>query len=114
MSPLDFVTKLKQKVRESSSAELDYVANPPVANPPAHLGEFCRWYRGLSEEQKLVAADLMRYVAEGTLFELLTLLDNVACLNGGSLEIYHIDGESRTLLNDPEGDLLYDLFNQVA
>ena len=116
MTPLEFVTELKRMVRDLSSSTRVYLEKPPVPQPPGHLGEFARWYQGLSEDQKEMAAMLMEYVAEGSLFGLLNVLDNITTLGNqqGRLELFHVEGESRTRLNEPDGDLLYDLFNGVA
>jgi hypothetical protein len=115
MRPVDFVFALKQLVREQAAGEVAYIADPPVPDPPTHLGEFSRWWRGLDHAQRETARQLVQYVAEGSLFDLLNVLDNVLSLPGhpGSFEVFYVLGESRMLLNDAEGDLLYDLFNQI-
>lgn len=115
MRPVDFVAALKQLVRQQAADAVAYVADPPVPDPPAHLGEFSRWWQGLDHAQRETARQLLQYVAEGSLFNLLNVLDDVLSLPGhpGSFELFYVLAESRTRLNDPEGDLLYDLFNQV-
>lgn len=112
----EFVTSLKREVRQSVAATLGYIADPPVPQPPAHLGEFARWWQGLSGPQRDVARRMMEYVAEGSLFAVLNVLDGVASLQGqdGAFELFHCTAESRTRLNAPEGDFLYDLFNNTA
>jgi hypothetical protein len=116
MTPEQFVAALKANVREGAEDEMKYLAKPPSLNPPKHLARFSAWYRRLSPADRKVARDLIRYAAEGSLFDLLTLLDNVASptKEGGRLELWHVTKRGkRTLLNDPNGDLLYELFNNL-
>lgn len=116
MIPLEFVAELKRIVRDLSSSTRGYLEKPPIPDPQGHLGEFARWYQELPEDQKKTAAMLMDYVAEESLFGLLNVLDNLVSLNNqrGRFELFHVEGESRTMLNDPDGDLFCDLFNVIA
>jgi hypothetical protein len=117
MTPEAFVDALLTSVRQSADAAAGYFAEPPVAKPPAHLGEFSAWFRGLSAADQDMAREVIRYAAEGSLFGLLTYLDNVAGLTDeqGTLELWFTapDG-ARVRLNDPDGELLTDLFNNHA
>ena len=116
MTPREFVAALKRSVRQGAAGTIDYISCPPVTDPPNHLGEFSRWFQGLTEGQRATAARLVEYAAEGSLFDLLTVLDNITSLDGqrpGRFELFHVESDSRTLLNDAEGDLLYDLFNEA-
>jgi hypothetical protein len=116
VNPQRFVTDLKKSVRESVSSDIDYFANPPVPKPPGHLGRFSTWYRSLSVRDKKLVADVMRYAAEGSLFGLLGFIDNLYSLPSapnGRLELYYAENGSRIRLNEPEGDLLQDVFNNT-
>lgn len=59
----------------------------------------------------------MRFTAEGSLFGVLTLLDNLADLTDerGRFELWAIaeDG-GRGQINDPNGDMLGDIFNGLG
>ena len=114
MTPEQFVVELKANVRSEVESTIEYLANPPVKNPPDHLGILSRWYRNLSDKDKEVARMAMEYAADGSLFGLLNVLDGVYDLPsgaGGKFELYYVEGEKRIRLNDPEGDFLYDIFN---
>lgn len=116
MTPENFVTELKADVRSEVESTIEYLANPPVKNPPDHLGVLSRWYRKLSDEDKEVARIAMEYAAEGSLFGLLNVLDGVDDLPssaGGKLELYYVEGDRKVRLNDPEGDFLHDIFNNT-
>ena len=111
MTPRKFVSALKREVREDVASTVEYIASPPVPNPPGHLGKFSRWWRGLSAADRRVARDLLCYAAEGSLFSLLNIRDGVHSLDKGHFELFHVKGKSRTRLNNPDGDFLYELFN---
>jgi hypothetical protein len=116
MTPEVFVAALKESVRRSAATEADYLTVPPGPAPPAHLARFSAWFRGLPPDGQEVARDVIRCAAEGSLFVLLTYLDNLAHLTGegGEFEVFHRSAEGRPVrLNDPEGDLLTDLFNNL-
>ncbi len=114
MTPQVFVAALSAVARQSAESEAGYFADPPVAKPPAHLGRFSAWFRRLSAADQKVAREVIRYAAEGSLFRVLTHLDNLAALTdtGGGLELWWVGPRGRRVrLNDPDGDLLTDLFN---
>jgi len=111
---LEFVTALKKAVRDGAEQEAEYLASPPSSRPPAHLARFASWVQGLTDADRAELRDLLRYVAEGGLFAALTYLDNLATLTheGGRFELWFApENGERILLNDPDGDLLKDLFN---
>lgn len=114
MNALEFVAALKKAVRDGAEHEVEYLRSPPSSRLPAHLAHFASWVQGLSDADRAELRDLLRYVAEGGLFAALTHLDNLASLTheGGRFELWFAseDGD-RILLNDPDGDLLIDLFN---
>lgn len=114
MTSQDFVLALKRESIKSADSEVDYYRNPPSKNPPEHLKKFSQWFDRLSGEDKTMVAELIRYAKEGELFSVLTYFDNLAFLGGkrGKFELFHIgeDG-SRIQLNQPDGELLTDIFN---
>jgi hypothetical protein len=116
MTPDAFVAALAASVRRSAEREADYLAGPPSDRPPAHLAQFSTWFQRLPLADQAVARDVIRYAAEGSLFVLLTYLDNIASLTdrGGAFELWYTarDG-ARVRLNSPDGDLLTDLFNNA-
>ncbi len=114
MGPAAFVEALATSVRQSAAREVDYFAAPPSGCPAAHLARFSDWFRRLSPADQDVAREVVRYAAEGSLFGLLTFLDNLASLTGegGTVELWHTAPDGvRVRLNDPNGELLTDLFN---
>jgi hypothetical protein len=116
MNPEQFVSDLKTEVRNSVDGTIEYLANPPVKNPPDHLGVLSNWYRNLSNADKEVAKMAMEYAAEGSLFSLLNILDGMHYLPSsiaGELELYYVEDDKRIRLNDPEEHFLYDIFNNL-
>ncbi|MEZ6137092.1 MAG: hypothetical protein R3C53_19535 [Pirellulaceae bacterium] len=116
MNPAELVADLKRSSAETVIGLLQYLQDPPVPEPPEHLGEFTLLYRSLSQDQRKTLAALLVYVSEGSLFDLLGFLDNTATLPSSptsQLELWQVDGDERALLNSPEGPLLQDEFNQL-
>ena len=116
MNPAELVADLKRSSAATVTGLLQYLQNPPVPDPPEHLGEFTLLYRSLSQDQRKTLADLLVYVSEGSLFDLLGFLDNTATLPScptSQLELWQVDGYERARLNSPEGRLLQDEFNQL-
>lgn len=114
MTPHDFVLALKAGTAAAAESELNYYQDPPSKNPPEHLKKFSQWFRQLSAADKATVSELVKHAKEGTLFSLLTYLDNLVFLGGsrGRFELFHVDdGGRRVRLNEPEGELLTDLFN---
>ncbi|MBX9626294.1 MAG: hypothetical protein K2X82_21020 [Gemmataceae bacterium] len=117
MTPERFVSALVESVRHQAAAEADYLAAPPSPRPPDHLARFAAWFRGLTPDAQATAREVIRYAAEGALFGVLTYLDNLASFTagGGTLELWHATaGGGRVRLNDPDGELLTDLFNSTG
>lgn len=114
MTPETFVAALKGSVRRSAESEANYFAAPESKCPPPHLSKFSEWYLRLSPADQEIAREVIRYAKEGSLFGLLTSLDNIADLTseGGELELWHTaPGGARVRLNDPKVGFLTDLFN---
>jgi hypothetical protein len=114
MTPQNFVLGLKAHVAKSAASEVDYFRNPPSRNPPEHLKKFSQWFGRLSEEDKNMVGELVRYAKEGELFSILTYFDNLAHLTreGGKFELFHLDEKGKRIrLNKPDGELLTDIFN---
>ncbi|MCA9038231.1 MAG: hypothetical protein KDA91_24065 [Planctomycetaceae bacterium] len=114
MTPTQLVNDLKRSSGETVNSLLQYLQNPPVPEPPEHLGEFTSFYRSLSQDQRQTLADLLTYIAEGSLFDLLGFLDNTATLPSSpasQLELWQVTDDQRTQLNGPDGPLLQDAFN---
>ena len=114
MTPRAFVKALKRDAKNTSKSEVDYYAKPESTSPPEHLARFSSWFLRLPKADQTVAREAIRYACEGSLFGLLTYLDNIASLTdeNGNFELWFVgENGKRTRLNDPDGDLLTDLFN---
>jgi len=114
MTSQDFVLALKTAIFNSAANEVEYYKHPQSKNPPDHLKRFSTWFNGLSESDKELVEDLVIYSKEGALFSLLTYLDNLAFLTKerGKFELFYLsDKGQRVLLNESDGELLTDIFN---
>lgn len=112
-----FVAALKKAVDNGVDNELSYLNGELPANAPRHLSKFSNLVRALPSEDQSTLEDLIRFVAEGTLFRLLVLLDNQVRVTeeNGILELwYSAEGGERLLLNSDEGELLNEIFNSIT
>lgn len=117
MTPESFVAALKEGTRKGARSTVEYLANPPVAKPPGDLGEFSALWRTLGSSQQETLKDLLVYLAEGSLFHVLNVLDNIVLIQEGDrgrLELRWVPEKGTSfLLNDPDGEFLYDMFNNT-
>jgi hypothetical protein len=99
MTPESFVTSLAASVRQSANGEAEYLDAPQSNRPPAHLARFSAWFRRPPPADQDVAREVICYIAEGSLFGLLTYLDNIASLTikGGTFELSHIAPDGNPL-----------------
>ncbi len=113
--PLQFVGALKAETRRSVEGTIKYMQAPEGRGPSEPLRSLGQWYRGLSPENQALVRAAMNYAAEGSLFRLLSVFDNVAFAGDirGHYELYHVGETHKTRLNNPDGDFLYDLFNEL-
>ncbi|WP_165251069.1 hypothetical protein [Paludisphaera soli] len=121
MDPREFVASLKTSIQEVVDSEVSQMGSRIPSEIPdgpsrfAYLDRFAAWFQKLADADKETARDLLRFTAEGGLFATLTYLDNLATLvpGQGRFELWHVADGDRRLLNDPDGDLLIDLFNDL-
>lgn len=116
MTPETFVEALASSVRQGASSEADYFAVPTTNRPPPHLAQFSNWFRKLSPLDQVTARKVIKYAADGCLFRLLTYLDNISSLTqqDGLLELWYAAADgTRLRLNDPSGEMLTDIFNNL-
>ena len=117
MTPEQFVHDLKASAREGVAATIEYLEAPLGPKPAEHLALLSKWFRGLTKRDQEMVQMAMEYAAEGNLFGLLSVLGNVVGLPSGareSMRCKYEESGKRTRLNDPDGDFLYDLFNNEA
>lgn len=121
MDPREFVASLKSSIQEVVAAEVSRMEcriPSEIPDGPSrfeYLDRFAAWFQKLADADKETARDLLRFTAEGSLFATLTYLDNLTTLvhGQGRFELWHVADDGRRLINDPDGDLLVDLFNDL-
>lgn len=114
MTPYDFVAALKNSVQHGVDYELQQLSNPILPDAPEHLARFAEFIQRLSPADKEITHDLLRFIAEGSLFRVLVCLDNMSRISDkqGEFELWHVNADGdKVRLNDADGDLLNDLFN---
>lgn len=109
----EFVDAVDAVVREGAVAStLKNLAKPPGISPDPDLVEMARWYASLSEADRQILASVVRLVASHAVLGFLSVLDGAQAIEGppgkGHLELYHVKGNQRVLLNDPAVEPLND------
>ncbi len=113
----EFVAALKKSVREGVDHEVDLLETRDSPRGPVHLIRFANWIQGLSAADREVLRELLHFTAEGSLFLVLTLLDNLVDLTAERVrfELWAIaENGGRGQINDPDGDMLCDIFNGLG
>lgn len=117
MDAYEFVAALKKSVREGVDHELNLLGTRDSPLGPVHGIRFANWIQGLSAADREVLRDLLHFTAEGSLFGVLTLLDSLVDLTEERVryELWAIaENGGRGQINDPDGDMLVDIFNGLG
>jgi hypothetical protein len=116
MTAEEFISIIHQFVYMSAvSGTLSLLEKPPGRKPPKNVVTVSKWFAGLSENDKEMLRLAMAMAAHHATFGVLAVLDGVQVIEDsrvkGTLELYYVKGDERTLLNAPKGEFLHDLFN---
>jgi hypothetical protein len=113
MTADEFVAAVEDVIREGAiQSTLQNLAAPPGVRPNPHLLAMSRWYARLAPEDQHQVAGVIRLTAEHAVLDFLSVLDGASAIesppNKGHLELYHVKGEHRVWLNDPNCEPLND------
>lgn len=119
MTPVDFVMKIKLVVYD---ATLDIcraiMLKPPGKRPSPQLRELSSWYNQLSEPDREKVRSAIELATHQSIFGMLAVLDGVRQVEDteskGIFELRYLKDGQAKLLNDPEAEMLHDIFNQAA
>jgi len=116
MTTEEFIQCVGRAVYEPSiDGTIGILEQPPGRKPHERLVALSHWFNQLPTEQRAYVQSVIELVAHGTVFGMLAVLDGVRSVNRvgeeGTLELRHVTREHSTLLNDPEGMLMHDLFS---
>jgi hypothetical protein len=113
MNAEEFVEAIKIYVRDSTvKGELKMLADPPGRLPSDSLKRRSEWFHKLNDEDKEFVKDIMLESVSAGIFHFLCALDGVLTIDDkkGKFELRYI-GNEVSLLTDPKGDYLHELFN---
>ena len=115
MTSEEFVDAIKIVVRDASvSGSLNSLRKPAGRKPDSNLVKLSAWFNGLSDHDKEMLEQVIKYVADISVFSFFAVLDGVALIENemdkGELELNFVKGEQRIRLNEPSNPL-HDVFN---
>ena len=115
MNAEDFVVELKNEMLMLLPGIVSNLLAPPGRKPKELLVRQSEWYNALSEDDKAMVNSLIVEGIESATFHTLCIFDGVSFLEDtpekGVFELYFVKDGKRTLLNNPEEELLHDIFN---
>lgn len=107
-----------QAVTGAVEATVAALNNPPGRTPDPSDVELSEWYRASSPESKVKIKFIVEEAVQQAVFSLLAVLDGVSALGAGydtgKLLLFYAEGETRTLLNNPQEPELHNIFNRVT
>ncbi len=113
MNTESFVESVRVEVQTPAAAGcLEQYAVPAGREPSERLKRISAWYRSLSPTDRSFVAEVTHDAADAAVFGLLCVLDGVRVLEPNTkLELWAVQGTTRTQLNGPANDLMHDLYN---
>ena len=88
--------------------------NPPGRRPSNRLMRLSQWFQQLSVNDQEMLREALTDAAERAVFGIMCVLDGARAIESGpekgSFELYYVKDNQRVLLNDPQKEVLHDLF----
>jgi len=119
MTPKELVERIKQVVYNTTvTGCLALMENVPGRRPSSQLVALSQWFNQLPDDDKQKVRSAIELAARQSVFGMFAVLDGVRQVEDterkGTLELRYLkDGQSK-LLNDPNAELLHDIFNQIV
>lgn len=119
MNQEKFIEIIKEVVSNSSfDGIIGTMLHPPGRKPSNKLLEISEFYNELKDEDKQVVNNIIKLAIDSSVFGFLCVIDGVRSINesvedNGSLKLSYINDASgkETVLNNPDEDYLYDIYN---
>jgi hypothetical protein len=112
MNADEFVDAVKHRALYGAvDSTMTNLSQPPGTRPHPRLVKVSEWFNRLSEADREMVERVAWIAADHAVGTLLTVVDNMAWIEAsseGRLELWHVHGEERTLLNDPKQEPLND------
>jgi hypothetical protein len=115
MTGPEFVRAIKLVVYDSTiEGTVAVLEEPPGRKPRQSLVALSSWFNRLPEEGKRQLRGVIEQAASLAIFSFFAVLDGVSAIEDspekGELELRFVKEGRATLINDPAGEFLHDLF----
>jgi hypothetical protein len=119
MTAEEFVEVIKLQTSDAAvRSTLASLKEPPGRVPKNRQLGLSRWFKGLSEADQRMVGEALREAAEAAVFGFFAVLDGARVFEyeeeKGDLELFHVRGAERTLLNPKTGPELHDIYNGLC
>jgi hypothetical protein len=115
MKTHEFVERMKERLRVSTkNAIIENLIKVPGRKPRKKLLEMSQWYNNLSAEDKKQLEKVILESIDFTAFSVFTVLDGEGFIetegNPHDFELYAVKDGKKTLINDPNEEMLHDIY----
>lgn len=119
MKTHEFVERMKDSLRiDTKEAIIRMLISPPGRKPNKKRIEMSEWYNKLSLENKKELEKLILSTIDFTAFSIFTVLDGEGFIettpNPTEFELYAVKDGKKTLINDPDEEMLHDIYNSLV
>ena len=118
MNTKAFIEAIVEVVRDATISDvLENLKEPPGRRPHKDDIELSQWYTKLTKEDVENIIKVISKSVDGSVFGVLAVIDGVRAIedNGeGTLELTYKDNSGSILLNNPNGEYLHDVFNNLT
>jgi hypothetical protein len=112
-----FAQIVKQIRDESINDIITFFTKPPGRRPRNRHLDISNWFNNLTDNDKLMARELVKESIHSSLFSLLCAIDGARRIENeeemGQLKLYYLKDNKEILINDPDNQDLHDLYNYL-
>ncbi|MBN9663650.1 MAG: hypothetical protein J0H49_35960 [Acidobacteria bacterium] len=117
MNKEEFVQLIYEIGEGTVDCEVGCLEKPPGRQPYASMIARSQWYAGLSDHDKTMIREVIRFAAQFAIFGVLCEFDGVGGVAGnpedGMLEIRFRKAGEETLITDPDQEELHGLYRSL-
>lgn len=115
MDAAEFISGVREAVRDASIEDTVAILRSPSGRQPAHdLVALSQWFNHLPPADQERVREVVQQAADYAVFGMLCVLDNIRVVRresgSGEFELRYADASGTTLLNPSDGEFLHDMF----
>jgi hypothetical protein len=119
MNQEDFITAIKKVVHDGTIRDIKTTLIQPTGRKPYQkLKKLSAWFNALPGSDKTQAMEVIRLSVHASIFRMLCVLDGVTAIKStshkGEINLTFIKDGKHTRLNDPEAEMLHDIYQSQA